>query len=249
MLTSMLNHTVKVRVTRAIGSYDKTKRIRFDLNFGRGLVYADQGTIQVDTYIMGITHPVKRFEGRVIAVLRRKNGSYAVVAAGKNTRFVNYQIEDAIAFAETPKYYLLTCLYENSCGAVVFRQEPEGVRFLLIRNCRSSHWGFPKGHMERGEDQIATAKREVLEETGLHIDVYDGFSCESNYKIGGRVDKNVRIFLGQTQDAKTVIQREEIDAYVWLPYEDAVEALNFENDKKILRRAQKFMAENLGLEA
>ena len=117
----MLNYTVRVRVTRAIGFFDRKRNVEYSLNFGRGLIAADHGTIEADTYILGITHPVKRFEGRVIAVIRRKNGGLAVVAACKNSRYVNYDIEDAIAFAEPKGSYHLDCLYENSCGAVVFR--------------------------------------------------------------------------------------------------------------------------------
>ena len=41
-----------------------------------------------------------------------KKGGYAVVAACKNSRYVNYDIEDAIAFAEPKGSYALDCLYE-----------------------------------------------------------------------------------------------------------------------------------------
>lgn len=243
----MLNSTVKVRVTRAIGFFDKNRQYEYQLNFGRGMIFSDHGTIEADTYIIGITHPVKRFEGRVIAVLRRKKGGYAVVAACKNSRYVNYDIEDAIAFAEPKGSYFLDCLYENSCGAVVFRFINSQPRFLLIKNCRSAHWGFPKGHMERGETQVETAKREVLEETGLHIDVFDGFQAKSDYKIGGKVDKNVQIFLATTKDTKTVIQREEIEDYIWLDFPQAIRALKFDNDKQILRKARRHMRDKLAI--
>ena len=48
----------------------------------------------------------------------------------------------------------------------MFRRINEEYRFLLIKNRRSNNWGFPKGHIEKGETEVATAKREVLEETG-----------------------------------------------------------------------------------
>ena len=80
----MLNKIIKVRVSRAIGSFDEKKQCRYGLNFGKGFIPTEQGKISVDAYIMGITHPVKRFEGRVIATLRRKDGSRAVIAAAKN---------------------------------------------------------------------------------------------------------------------------------------------------------------------
>ncbi len=243
----MLNYTVRVRVTRAIGFFDRKRNVEYSLNFGRGLIAADHGTIEADTYILGITHPVKRFEGRVIAVIRRKNGGLAVVAACKNSRYVNYDIEDAIAFAEPKGSYHLDCLYENSCGAVVFRYINGFPRFLLIKNCRSAHWGFPKGHIERGETQLQTAFREVLEETGIHAEFYEGFSAESDYKIGGKVDKKVQIFLATTKDTQTIIQKEEIEDYIWLDYSRAMKTLKFDNDKQILRKANRYMNETLGI--
>lgn len=52
-----------------------------------------------------------------------------------------------------------------SCGAVVVRDEPQGWRFLMLR--AFSHWDFPKGLIEQGEEPKQAALREVLEETTL----------------------------------------------------------------------------------
>ena len=54
-------------------------------------------------------------------------------------------------------------------------------------------------------------EREVLEETGLHINIFEDFSSTSEYKIAGRVEKRVTIFLASTSDTSTVIQQEEIE--------------------------------------
>lgn len=50
-----------------------------------------------------------------------------------------------------------------SCGAVVLRETPDGWRLLMLRIFR--HWDFPKGLMEAGEEPLATALREVREES------------------------------------------------------------------------------------
>lgn len=244
----MLNKNIKVRVTRAVGFFDEKKHFAFDLNFGRGLIAADRGTIEADTYIMGIHHPVRRFEGRVIATLHRKDGGFAVIAASKSSRYVNYDISDAIAFAEPHGSYELDCLYENSCGAVVNRIVGGQPCFLLIKNCRSSHWGFPKGHMERGETCEQTARREVLEETGVHIELIEGFSAESDYRIGGKVDKKVRIFLASTEDTEIIRQVEEIEECVWIDYDGALRLLKFDNDRQILKKAYRYMSRVLSPE-
>lgn len=52
-----------------------------------------------------------------------------------------------------------------SCGAVVVRDTPQGWRFLLLR--AFTHWDFPKGLIEKGEDPLQAALREVREETTL----------------------------------------------------------------------------------
>ena len=117
-----------------------------------------------------------------------------------------------------------------------------GIReYLLIKNKRSNHWGFPKGHIERGENETETAKREVLEETGLHINIIDGFRHTSEYKIANKVEKRVSIFLASTEDTKTVIQPEEIEDYIWLGYNEAITTLRFDNDKNILESAEEFL--------
>ena len=52
-----------------------------------------------------------------------------------------------------------------SCGAVILRETPGGLRVLMLRAFR--HWDFPKGLMEPGETPRQTALREVQEESGI----------------------------------------------------------------------------------
>ena len=239
----MLGKYVRVRVTKPIHSRSEQYGFEYGLNFG-----VMEGGRQFDSkdvrgaFIMGINRPVRSFDGRVIALLRRdgEDGCYIVVAP-KSTRFIDTQIREAIAFAQTDKPFALECLYERSCGAVVYRIIHDELRFLLIKNKRSAHWGFPKGHVESGETLEQTAIREVLEETGIHIRILPDFSYKSEYTIQGKVEKSVVIFLAGTKDVQTIIQREEIDDYIWLAYDRAVEMLRFDNDKMILTNAKNFL--------
>ena len=243
----MLGKNIKIKVTNPFGSRDPACGLKYKLNFGSGVVEDDNGEVPVDAYIMGITHPVKRFEGRVIAMIKRNDGTKVAVAANKNCRFVNCDIIPLIEPIEKRNRYYLYCLYETSCGAAVYRIINGVPRFLLIKNKRSSNWGFPKGHVEQGENKEQTAKREVLEETGIHIKLIDGFYSESEYKIGNRIQKNVVIFLATTKDTQTRIQMDEVDDYAWLTYSKAIERLNFENDRIILKEISEFMRNELGV--
>ncbi len=241
----MLGKNVRVRITKPFNSFDSKINTRFMLNFGVAEIKTEKKSFIYTACVLGINHPVNIFEGKIIAVVRHqdKRPNYIIVAP-KKSRYINFEIEDAIKFYEKGKPHTLECLYESSCGAVVFRIIGGNRRFLLIKNKRSNHWGFPKGHIERGETREETAKREVLEEAGLHINLIDGFSTTSDYKIAGKVEKQVTIFLASTTDTNTIIQQEEIEDYIWLDYDKAINTLKFENDKSILSSAQEFLLEN-----
>lgn len=236
---------VKVKVTRPCNFFDSKTGIRYIINYGLAEVNTEKKSAVLGAYILGINHPVRVFEGKIIAVLRCNTSNRQVlIVAPKNMRRIDYEIRDVLQFAEDRDSYELDCLYEHSCGAVVYRKIGDDFRFLLIKNRRSTHWGFPKGHMEKGETREETALREVLEETGLHITICEGFCSESQYKIGSKIEKRVDVFLASTADTQTVIQKEEIEDYIWLRYPEAVEMLKFDNDKDIIDDVVEYMKEN-----
>lgn len=241
----MLGKIVRVKVTKPCNYYELRTGVRYIINYGLAEIQNEKKNFVLGAYILGVNHPVRVFEGKIIAVLRYKDTKRTVlVVAPKNMRRIDYEIRDVLEFNEPRDSYTLDCLYEHSCGAVVFRKINGENRFLLIKNRRSNHWGFPKGHMEKGETREETAIREVLEETGIHINIIDGFCKESQYKIGTRIEKRVEVFLGSTEDTQTILQKEEIEDYRWLRYPEALETLKFENDKEILISVKDFMTEN-----
>ena len=71
-----------------------------------------------------------------------------------------------------------------------------------------------------------------------------GFVTRSQYSIQGKVEKSVSIYLATTDDTNTIIQKEEIEDYVWLGYDKAKTRLKFENDHSILDKAVEFIAKN-----
>ena len=243
-MSKMLGKFVRVHVTNPVRSVNRQFGFVYQLNFGT-IEAKRYESAAYGAYIMGIGYPVRSFDGRVIAVLRYEDGALPVyIVAPKSVRFIKHQIEDAIAFAQAGRKYELNCLYEHSCGAIVYRIINNEVRYLLIKNKCSLNWSFPKGHIERGETAEQTAAREVFEEAGIHIGILPGFSYKSEYTIRETVEKTVTIFLACTNDVNTVIQKEEIEDYLWLDYSRAMETLRFVNDKNILKNARRYLERN-----
>src|SRR3989304_10512636 len=63
--------------------------------------------------------------------------------------------------------------------------------FLVQHNSDGFFWGFPKGHLEAGEDQKTCAQRELFEETGLKVLSF--FSNEPLYEKYFFFRKNLKI--------------------------------------------------------
>lgn len=241
----MLGKYVRVRVTKPIGRFDRDTGVKYLLNYG----VVESGLLPhspvAGAYILGVDHPVRNFDGRVTAVIKdKKRHAVYLVVAPKSKHYIIHDIAPAVSFMHKGRGVSIECFYERSCGAVVFRNINGEKRFLLIKNKRSAHWGFPKGHVEEGETDEQTATREVLEETGLHISIFPDFKAKSNYTIQGRIDKTVLIFLATTADTQTVIQQSEIEDYIWLGFDACLNTLNYENDKNILTRAKAYMDEH-----
>ena len=124
---------------------------------------------------------------------------------------------------------------EKSCGAVVFRNKNDNIQVLLIRHLNGGHWAFPKGHVEKGETEEQTALREILEETGLAVELDNRYRQVVSYSPKKDVVKNVVYFVATASSgAATVAQEEEISQIVWVDMHNAADYVSFDNDKKVL---------------
>jgi bis(5'-nucleosidyl)-tetraphosphatase len=131
---------------------------------------------------------------------------------------------------------------EHSAGAVVFTEANEGRKYLIL-HYEAGHWSFPKGKLEKDEQPLDTARREIREETGLEVEFVPGYSHEVNYffKRGSdTVDKTVEFFLARAKDTGVRLSFEHI-GFRWLAYADALKQLTFENDSKVLSKAEQFL--------
>ncbi|MBE6609788.1 MAG: NUDIX domain-containing protein [Ruminococcaceae bacterium] len=130
---------------------------------------------------------------------------------------------------------------ERSCGAVVWRKRGGRRHYLIIQN-RSGHNGFPKGHMEYGETELETAQREILEETSLDVMIDTSFKAEYRYLVDGYIHKTALYFLASYTEGDFRPQKGEVFGIWLLPYEEALEKLDYEQDRRVLRLAEKRLA-------
>ncbi len=129
--------------------------------------------------------------------------------------------------------------FEKSAGAVVFYRGKQ-IEYLVLL---STYWGFPKGHIEAGEDEQAAARREIREEAGLEVTFLDGFREVDEYTFRSRgelIGKQSVYFLAQASHRDSRISHEHSDM-AWLPFDDAVARLGYEGGRAILRKANEFL--------
>ena len=53
--------------------------------------------------------------------------------------------------------------YVECAGGIVINNKKE----VVVVNQNHDSWSLPKGHVDKGEDKLTTAKREIFEESGI----------------------------------------------------------------------------------
>lgn len=120
--------------------------------------------------------------------------------------------------------------YEKACGTIVINDN----KALVIQQ-KQGFWGFPKGHMEQGENEIQTAIRETKEETNLDVIIEDKTRFCLTYFIEDKnIHKEVVYFVAKV-DGKVDIkpQIEEINSIAWIDIVKVEDILTFDNLKEL----------------
>ena len=120
---------------------------------------------------------------------------------------------------------------EKSCGCVII----ENNKVLLILQQNDAYWGFPKGHVENGETEIETAKREVKEEVGLDVKIDESKRYVTNYIVRNEIDKTSVFYMATPIGGKIQKQDSEVKEVKWCTFEEALTLITFDNLKEVLR--------------
>ena len=132
--------------------------------------------------------------------------------------------------------------YEKSCGAVVYTKANGIIKYVLIQQLQG-FWGFPKGHVEKGETEEQTALREIYEEVHLKVNILNGFRTTDEYALPDKenIIKLVVYFCAEYSSQDIIPQDAEVLSISLVPYEEALQLLTFESSKCILREVNGFL--------
>lgn len=220
------------------------EKVRANLfgNISDGLYSAyvsSQNISNRSAYVVSRREVYDFFEGVVVAVAEFEglDGEKLIVSQPGEV-FYEPELRSVLSKLKNVKVKSIRCLYEKSCGGIIFYKTKQNTKILLVKNNNGRYWSFPKGHIEEGETEQETAVREIKEETGLDVTLVEGFREISEYCPFGKIRKRVVFFLARAFTDNVKIQEEEIDSYIWVDLQQARKLCSYDNDLRIIEKAE-----------
>lgn len=117
----------------------------------------------------------------------------------------------------------------KKCGIILYDKNSK--KYFLVHGRKSNKWGFPKGHMEKGETEKITALREFYEETGFQlsslVELNKKYIVKNNVYFQVSIDNLNQLI--KVED--TIPDMNEIEKYEWFYIDDIlkmnIKDLNF----------------------
>lgn len=133
-------------------------------------------------------------------------------------------------------------------GSIVYRRRGNQSQIFFVKNAYG-RWTFPKGKQERGENLVATAKREAFEEAGLKgLKMIAGLGRTTfRFRQEGKViQKTVHFFLFEApSDIKEKMTGVEGGMWEadWVPMGKAIIKNGYRNLDRLLSKAIRIIAD------
>jgi bis(5'-nucleosidyl)-tetraphosphatase len=123
-------------------------------------------------------------------------------------------------------------------GGIAFRGTGRDLSVLLVTSKKQKgFWIFPKGHIESGETPAEAGVRETQEEAGVTGDLLGPIGAPLEYDWNGK-RYSVQYFLIRVTAESPATDGRDI---AWLPFEEALQRLSFDDTSRLLREAQSRM--------
>lgn len=123
---------------------------------------------------------------------------------------------------------------EKSFGIIPVHLDEKKV--YLIENRNGAFWGFPKGHLEEGEEEVDGAARELCEETGLLVKqvlreepFIETYEYEKEDEL---IPKQVSYFLAEVS-GKINLDTKEVISGEWIPFDEVAGQLTYPEAKEL----------------
>jgi len=120
-----------------------------------------------------------------------------------------------------------------TAGGVVVQMFDDVPYTAIVHRPKFNDWSIPKGKVDPGETLEQTALREIREETALECTLGEYLGTQyfpDGDKLGHYWLMHVSIDHGFTPDA-------EIDGLRWVPLHEATEAVDQEQDRRLITEA------------
>jgi diadenosine hexaphosphate hydrolase (ATP-forming) len=120
-------------------------------------------------------------------------------------------------------------------GGIAFRGNGRDLQILLVTSKKQAgFWIFPKGHVEPGETAAQAGVRETIEEAGVAGELLGPVGAPLEYDWNG-TRYSVQYFLIRATSESPASDGREV---VWLPYDEALKRLSFDDTGRLLREAR-----------
>lgn len=181
----------------------------------------------------------KEYEGKVISVIEMQEKDEKRIVVAKKASQISYaEIKGYFRDVSELKNAKLHCLFEKSAGVILYKKISGKPHYLIIYS-KKNYPGFPKGHIEYGETEEAAAKREVLEETGVQVELKSNFRETISYIVFDTpIQKEVVFFLAEMpENEKINIDINELNGFEIVTFDEAKSILD-EGLMEILKVAE-----------